>query len=82
MLQASASQQSLITCARYESALIELHTLKPPPVPSRFVSTVPGLGVLHWLQVFRRAQLRLAQPGHVQSSGENKPAYRADLVSV
>jgi len=49
-------------------------TLKPPPVPSLLVSTVPGFGVLHWLQEFLRAQLRLPQPGHVQSSGANKPA--------
>ena len=57
-------------------------TLKPPPVPSRLVSTVPGFGVLHWLHVLRRAQLRLAQPGQVQSSGENKPACIGGSVSI
>lgn len=49
-------------------------TLKPPAVPSRFTSTVPGFAVLHMLQVLRRAQLVLPQPLHVQSPGANIPA--------
>lgn len=45
-----------------------------PPAPSRLVSTVPGLGVLHWLHWLRRAQLTLPQPVQVQSPGANLPA--------
>ncbi len=51
-----------------------LGTLKPPAVPSLLTSTVPGFGVLHMLQVFRRAQLVFPQPLHVQSPGANMPA--------
>ncbi len=51
-----------------------LKTLKPPAVPSLLTSTVPGFGVLHMLQVFRRAQLVFPQPLHVQSPGANMPA--------
>ena len=50
-------------------------TLKPPPWPSRLVSTVPGLGVLHMLHAPRRAQLVLPQPGQVQSPSLNMPAH-------
>ena len=53
------------------------HTLKPPALPSRFVSTVPGLGPLHMLQVLRRAQLVLPQPLHVQSPSANRPGAQA-----
>lgn len=51
-----------------------LGTLKPPAVPSLLTSTVPGFGVLHMLQVFRRAQLVFPQPLHVQSPAANMPA--------
>lgn len=49
-------------------------TLKPPALPSRLVSTVPGLGWLHMLQVLRLAQLVLPQPLQVQSPSLNMPA--------
>lgn len=49
-------------------------TLKPPALPSLLTSTVPGFGVLHMLQVLRRAQLVFPQPLHVQSPGANIPA--------
>jgi hypothetical protein len=48
-------------------------TLKPPALPSLLTSTVPGFGVLHMLQVLRRAQLVFPQPLHVQSPGANIP---------
>ena len=51
-------------------------TLKPPALPSLLTSTVPGFGVLHMLQVLRRAQLVFPQPLHVQSPGANIPAPR------
>ena len=57
------------------SPVVEVHrTLKPPAVPSLFTSTVPGFGVLHMLQVLRRAQLVLPQPLQVQSPAANIPA--------
>ncbi len=56
-------------------AVVDVHrTLKPPAVPSLFTSTVPGFGVLHMLQVLRRAQLVLPQPLQVQSPAANMPA--------
>ncbi len=48
-------------------------TLKPPALPSRLVSTVPGFGWLHMLQVLRLAQFVLPQPLHVQSPSANMP---------
>jgi hypothetical protein len=50
-----------------------MRALKPPALPSRLVSTVPGLGWLHMLQVLRRAQLVLPQPLQVQSPSAKMP---------
>ena len=51
-------------------------TLKPPACPSRLVSTVPGLAVLHMLHDILRAQLVFPHPGQTQSSAANMPACR------
>lgn len=56
--------------------------LKPPPMPSLFVSTVPGLGPLHRLQVALLAQLVFPQPGQVQSPSENNPAERSSFLQT
>lgn len=58
---------------------LERLTLNPPPRPSLFVSTVPGLGPLHKLQVARRAQLVFPHPGQVQSPSEKRPVIQCQM---